>query len=592
MTVFQDRGDRCTGVGLTDLRRAAFAGLASFAALLIQPAGAEEIVPILPAEALEKTVVQSAPIDSPKPLDANDPQVETGLLKAMDPAAVGVLDPSEGGFPPDLWSGTPRAVVERLLPGLPVASASPVMRNLARRLLLSRAAVPMGAATVPSLLAQRVERLMAAGRPDQVVRLVGRATAIVDDAAVARARADALILTGDLPAACTAAETMVRDSDDPYWLKAVTLCRAKAGDVAGAALAVELFHEQSAPDPEFSKLSLALIGGAKDQAPVFADLDALRFETLRTLKTPWPTGLADIATPTVLRALASDSALDLDLRLVLAERAADIGALTGAELGRIYSGVAFAPDDVPKALDQAKTTPGPRSNALLYQRAKSASAEEDRLQAMQALWRLAEKAGTGRYIGKVLAEVTHEIEPRDELAWIGADMVRAALAAGEQDQALKWQRILSEDAQTKLWPLLAAANAEAGGEIAAQAVDRWLKTLADLTEPQRRERAILVFVLMEALGVTVDDALWQDAFSDQPISATLPNATVLELLDRTQAREQVGATVIYALMALAPEGPANAHSLVLARVIKAFRAVGLHTDARGIAIEALFGRGL
>lgn len=102
MTVFQNNGDCRAGIGPIDLRRAAFAGLALLILPLIQPADAEEVVPVLPAEALEKAVVRSGLAKNPKPSETGDPQVETGELKAMDPAAVGVLDPHEGGFTPDL----------------------------------------------------------------------------------------------------------------------------------------------------------------------------------------------------------------------------------------------------------------------------------------------------------------------------------------------------------------------------------------------------------------------------------------------------------------------------------------------------------
>src|SRR3546814_11991195 len=66
-----------------------------------------------------------------------------------------------------MWQGTPRAVLETLLPQLPTRVRSPAMRNLEERLLLSTAVAPRpaeGADTAPkSLMAMRVGRLQAMG---------------------------------------------------------------------------------------------------------------------------------------------------------------------------------------------------------------------------------------------------------------------------------------------------------------------------------------------------------------------------------------------------------------------------------------------
>jgi len=521
-----------------------------------------------------------------------EPTVSTGELAAIDTAAVGTLDPADGGFPPSMWRGTPRARVEKLLPGVPVATPSPIMNNLVRRLLLSRVEVPEGPSSVQSLLALRVERLMSAGRPIDVVQLIGRSAAASDNPAVARARTDALILSGDLPAACAAAEIMVRDSDDPYWLKAATLCRAKAGDIAGAALAVELFHEQGEADPDFVSLSAALLGGNTDVQAKISQLNALRFGMLRALEIGVSPEQEASAPPAILQALAIDQTLDLDRRLALANRAGRIGALTGDELGRIYGGVAFAPDDVPQAIDRAKTEPGPRSSALLFQLAVGGQDKDQRLQALQTLWRVADKAGTHQIVAAASSKLSKDLEPQAELSWFAADAVRALLAAGDLVQAMSWYEVLSDEAQIRMWPLLAAADANGVVPLPADAAYLWLKTLADLTDDQKRGHAARVFTLIEALGRPVSGDLWQEALRDHTESAEFPGLALLPLLDRAQAQGRLGEAIIYSLKALAPAGPAKSHPMVLAPVIRALTGAGLDEDARRVAVEALLGTGL
>ena len=74
-------------------------------------------------------VVRSAP--DPTNPDAQDEieGIEISRLTELDPESVGVLDPEHGGFAGDLWRGTERHTVERLLPRLPGALGSATMRE-------------------------------------------------------------------------------------------------------------------------------------------------------------------------------------------------------------------------------------------------------------------------------------------------------------------------------------------------------------------------------------------------------------------------------------------------------------------------------
>ena len=73
--------------------------------------------------------------------------VQVGALGDATPDYAGTLEEGGGGFPMDMWKGTDRALVERLLPKLPPALGSPAMRDLERRLLLTNAESPEGNST-------------------------------------------------------------------------------------------------------------------------------------------------------------------------------------------------------------------------------------------------------------------------------------------------------------------------------------------------------------------------------------------------------------------------------------------------------------
>ena len=104
------------------------------------------------------------PIKALPPIDQvrSGSGIQVDSLGAVNPESAGTLSPETGGLPIDLWKGTDRSLVERLLAEIPGGLVSPTMRELARRLLLSMATPPEGEAR-EDLLNQRIDRLAAMG---------------------------------------------------------------------------------------------------------------------------------------------------------------------------------------------------------------------------------------------------------------------------------------------------------------------------------------------------------------------------------------------------------------------------------------------
>jgi hypothetical protein len=88
----------------------------------------------------------------------NAPQgFEITPLEAVGADYAGTLEPDKGGLGIDMWRGTDRVRVERLLPLLKPTS-SPILAELTRRLVLSNAA-PRPAGSGASLLPLRARLL-------------------------------------------------------------------------------------------------------------------------------------------------------------------------------------------------------------------------------------------------------------------------------------------------------------------------------------------------------------------------------------------------------------------------------------------------
>src|SRR5215470_15042787 len=128
----------------------------------------------------------------------NVPQgFEVTPLAAVGTDYAGTLEPDKGGFGIDMWRGTDRVRVERLLPLLKPTS-SPVLSDLMRRLILSNAASPAGKGNGTGLLQTRVRLLSDMGLVDDAVAVLKLLPADKRDAASARALVELSWRAGDL----------------------------------------------------------------------------------------------------------------------------------------------------------------------------------------------------------------------------------------------------------------------------------------------------------------------------------------------------------------------------------------------------------
>ena len=156
--------------------------------------------------------------------------VQVGNLQNIDPDSTGILSEAQGGFGAEMWLGTDRAIVEKLLPQLPISSSSAVMRELMRRLLLSIARVPEGKSSGLSLVATRIKLLVAMGDLVAVNTLLNATPGRATNAELARIGTEIRFLSNDNARACAQAGGQIRNQDVDFWQKAFFFCQALAGE--------------------------------------------------------------------------------------------------------------------------------------------------------------------------------------------------------------------------------------------------------------------------------------------------------------------------------------------------------------------------
>ena len=176
-----------------------------------------------------------------------------------------------------------------------------------------------------------------------------------------------------------------------------------------------------------------------------------------------------------------------------------------------------------------------------------------------------------------------------------ADASAALLMAGRPESAARWWPLLLDRAQgstdfqaraTALWPLFRIAFGEqlpAGGSGMAG----WWQANAGSPDGRRLMLAETYLAALSAFGDSAGAPIVADvvALSLAREGAAAP-AALLFAMDQAARAGSTGQTVLLALVALGPQGPAGVDPVTLEAAIAALETVGLGVEARLIAMEA------
>jgi len=512
----------------------------------------------------------------------------------------GTLEPADGGFGYDMWKGTSAHDVETLLPRIPLPGPSPAMRALARRLILSNAEPPTGQ-TDRDLLPIRAEQLARIGNLADMEAFLAVVPANSKDSSLAAFRREVMWLKNDVAGACAqAAADLSAIPNDLDLGRQQILCQAANGQTKEAQLGVDMLREQGQSDPKLVMLVDAL-GGAKGAAlPPDLPPSAMLYDLIKNAGLAVPPEWAASASPALQARLAADDTLDAATRITAAEAAFAAGAAPIDLVTQLYSAQDVTPSQIDAILASDDKNDGPIGHAQLYQ---GVLRSDQPLRRAQILHRALEMAR--RFGGYPAAVESNEVlllqlEPAPELAWFAADAGRAFYYFTRYERAQAWLNIAQNraaaDSQARAAvPTLAlfAQIAGAGQKLtwAPNAVEQWRDAQAKAGDPDPDRRAARLFAILAALGEDVGDQWRQMAERAQP-SSSLPDTTLLSRLDAAAAGGRRGEVVLLSLVLMGPTGPADAHPLVVNRVLSALIATGLQSEARAIAFETVIANGI
>ena len=539
-------------------------------------------VPAAPPAPAAMPVVQSKPVEAAK-------------LADIDPQSIGLLAATEGGLGAGMWKDTSRASIERLLPLLPLPTSSPAKNNLAQRLLLTIAGVPATTtANKANLVTMRLDRLIALGDVDDAWKLTQQLKPDQIDDITLRMVVEAA-LAANVDDICAKLPNIMKGHTASEWQQSLIVCQLKANDHKAAQLSLDVMRTQEVKDDTFvSIVEKNIIGTSKQLPRQLTPVKPLTLVLANMTQLPLSGEVYGRPPASLIPFLVQTKARDDKARLLLAERAAAQGILTGENLAHVYKSLTFDSALLANPI-AAGGADAARARALLYQSALQEKADQNRINDAIRFIQITDTALLNGSASTLLASMVDGISPGPEFTTSAPMMTLIYMLAGKTSEALNWLRLARMAASTtpsiaselaSLWPLIVLSGLETDSQFAPD-LNEWLDyALKQGDEHAAREHASTMLLLLDALGFTIAQEQWSRV-EDAPVfeKHVTPPALLLQRLRNAATAGRRGETVLLALI-LAGGKDGDATPLTTIESVRALNLVGLTADAAIIAREA------
>jgi len=502
--------------------------------------------------------------------------------------ALGAPEPDDAGIsianplPDDLWVGSSRKDVIRLMSTLARPTPSPAARALTLRLVASGGQAPEatnGDAQGRRFGAVRVEVAAAIGAAREARALADALPGALDDEGAARALSRAELDQGIFD--CAKSADAIRKFDGDWWRRLNVLCRAIRKDRDSAQLGLDMMRERGDVDGAFETAIDKLVDLPPPEAATLGQADAVTLAAFAAAGISIPAPAVPKIDPVDMGAVARNTMTDPDVRVAAAETAASLLLLDARELASIQATIQPRDTDLVRYDDLATRLPGPRARALMTNALGSAIDGRRRADIIAAATRLTSPAMRVGPQGVVVATLLDSFNPSRQTLSLAPAALRITAATGRVDKARRWYALMSGNDQTRaeamrLWPLAVLADAAPeGGDIT---VDDWVEN----ETRAKRTRPLALLPTLAALGVAVPETE-----PDQGIAnALVSDAETIGRLAADAAESRVGETLLTALVLMSGKGPAGVPPGTLTRIVEALMTIRMDSEARGLAREA------
>ena len=274
-----------------------------------------------------------------EPGKIQSPDVSVSAIGNVDGPTVGLLDEDSGGLGHDMWSGASRLNLEDELTRIPIVSADPVVRDLARRILLSRADTPLGPSH-HALITIRLRRLLEGGLLEEAGNLAVQVD-LPNDPEFAEVQAQAFLYAGHSQDICGDKTRRRLQSAEEFWLELRTYCYVAQGNADAADLTRSILSATASADTGFPILIAELENHSPSPPGILMHPTPVDIFLLQQLGLPiTPQIASQLGTAAAMLAVRDSRNRPLE-RLSAAEHIARTGALASRELEILANAQSF-----------------------------------------------------------------------------------------------------------------------------------------------------------------------------------------------------------------------------------------------------------
>ena len=485
---------------------------------------------------------------------------------------VGVIGASEGGFPSASLAKQPASLVAAALAGTKGPLVSRWGHILLRRALASRLAAPDG-----------MDPVEFAGLRARVLVQMGEyaaARAIAQDVDTANwndtltdAALEAYIGDADIVGACPAVRLQGGSREDAQWQMLQAICDAYAGEeTRGNQQLTRALSRGIAPRIDI--LLAQRFAGAAGNGRRAVDIEWDEVEEL----TPWrfalanavgaeiPENLRNGASPYYQRIWATAPMLGLPQRAEHAFFAAERGILSARAMVDLYSQI-YADD---------KITGDPALVSTRLREAYVGANPEERIAAIRDVW-----GGVDNDYGRMVltAYAAARIPADEEFAGDAGILLASMLSAGLDRDASLWANAVKEGSLG--WALVALATPSGNRRYSNDEVDAFLDD--DDSAEQRKSRFLVAG--LAGLG-RLEDGVAENLSERLGVNLTSQTKWT-RMIDRAAAAQNPALVALLAGLGMQGDSWDRMTARHLYRIVSSLRRVGLESEARMIAAEAV-----
>jgi hypothetical protein len=546
---------------------------------------------------------------------------EEDVVELDDKSAYGIISNAQG-LAKNIWQPSVITKVAQLLDVLKLPSRSPVIDEIARKLVLSVSTAPTGISLDNMLMGENTEEKTSETYDEELLkRFINLRTSVLiergnlsdlvffiqnmpkDTLEASQRNAEILLLGGDLFGACqmTTANAQ-RNNQDIFWSKMTVFCRIMEEDFNDAQIALDMLRERDQIDFVFLDLANKLMEDP-DRRLTFmsaglSQLDPLNYTMLSLLDQPIDAQLIKGSSPLILSAMVINSNIQAENRFQAAIESNLSGGVSTDVLKNIYDLQEFSQMEYQNAVRMAEYDERPLADVLLFQSAARQSTDIEKAEILEVIWARAAVKNDMSRKAKLNSETLKSIRPSSRMINHAHHISRGLLLAGEYDQAQEWYNFVRRSAVggnadatralINIWPLFVLADESGTVPWSEDILNLWWNGQMVMSPENRDGRATLFYVMAEAAGYKVSEQKWSELVSNKQLEGSLaiPYGLWREMI-RAVGENKPAEAIILSLIAMGEEGPGRLDPSGLGTIVRLLRSFGLEKEARAVILESL-----